>query len=84
MNLGEVNLVKNSGKIAKSSTESVIGMTFLQNLVISGSSNILWSCLSELQIIEHFNLLYFKIPANWATFAENIDSMTNLEIVDSE
>ena len=48
MDLSEVNKIQTLGKVATSVTESVMGVSFIEKLVLSNSSNILWSFLSEL------------------------------------
>ena len=59
-------------------------ITYLEALVLSGSSSILWSLLTELQIIEHFNLFRLKQSPTWSTFSDHFDGITNLEFLDTE
>ena len=84
MNLDDVSLVQTVGKAAKSSTESVMSVAFVEKLAMNGSFSHIWSLLSELQILDLFNLYNLKIPATWSSFAENLDEITKLEIVDTE
>ena len=48
MDLSEVKKIQTSGKVATSVTGSVMGVSFIEKLVLSNTSNILWSFLSEL------------------------------------
>ena len=84
MKLEDVKLVQIVGQVFKTATESAMATGFIQKLLISSSLSILWSQISELQIIEHLNLFYLKIPATWSTFAEYFEHITNLEFVDTE
>ena len=48
MDLSEVNKIQTLGKVVKSATESVMGVSFIEKLALSTPSNTLWSFLSEL------------------------------------
>ena len=84
MRLDEVSLLQNSGKVLKTATESAMAIIFIEKICLSSSSGILWSQLSELQIIELFDLFYLKTPATWSTLSENLEGITRLELVDTE
>ena len=61
-----------------------MGISILQKLALSGSLSMVWSQLSELQIIDLFDLFNLKIPATWSTFEEHLDAITSLEFVDTK
>lgn len=80
----DVKSVQNSGQVGKTGTESSMGVALIEKVLLSYSTSILWSLISELQIIELFELFDLKIPAPWSTFAEYFDGVTSFDYVDTE
>ena len=79
MDQEDAKLVKSLGQAIATATESTFSISFVEKVVLYKSYGVLWSQLSELQIIEHFDLFYLKTPSTWSTFSTNIQKITRFD-----
>mmetsp|Transcript_13012 Transcript_13012/g.16640 ORF Transcript_13012/g.16640 Transcript_13012/m.16640 type:complete len:111 (-) Transcript_13012:83-415(-) len=63
---------------------SIMGSSFLLNLLLAGSMTLLWSLLNTLQIVEYIGLFNIKLPGNVGSFNDFFERITEVQIVDPQ
>ena len=83
-NAAEVKAIEMTGSAVTGSVEGAFGCCIVTNLLIAGAMTQVWSFLSSLQVVQYITLFDSKTPGNVVSFIDYFDSVTKLEIIDSE
>ena len=73
--------IASAGAAAGKASQAAAALSFIMNLVLSASMNLLWSMMNTLQIIVHLPLINLAFPKNAQAFSAIFLSLAQFDIL---